>query len=171
MPIRLSHISLNARRGSGMFTMVIFIMLLISVALMYYYFQRTRSLERDLADIQARTTDTADTSATIDAAPPAAPVSTEQTAAAPAPPPAASTPEATGAAPVSTEMPASDTLPPSQETVLPPAESDTLTPADEAAGGENAPAEETPAATEPIKSVYDLNTPSVKVRAPRRSER
>jgi hypothetical protein len=38
----------SRQRGGSIFTMILFIMMLTSTGLMYYYFQRTRSLERDL---------------------------------------------------------------------------------------------------------------------------
>jgi len=48
----LSKYPSNLRRGGSLFTMIIFIMLLISTALMYYYFQRTRFLERQITALQ-----------------------------------------------------------------------------------------------------------------------
>lgn len=53
MILLLPNIYISRRnRGGSFFTMLLFVMMLVSTGLMYYYFQRTRSLERQVISLQ-----------------------------------------------------------------------------------------------------------------------
>lgn len=171
--------------------MVIFIMMLVSTALMYYYFQRTRYLERELTALRNGeevprskllsvlpwTKD--DTPAPVTTPAPEIPSAESQPQYVAPTTPASSEPEvqeSTASSAGIQEHSALDSLDmtdseeDSDASTAEDQANDTLTPEQETAMEESDEPESTePAeATQPIESLYDQMPPPVRVRSPRR---
>lgn len=181
----------HRRRAGTFFTMTIFIMMLISVALMYYYFQRTRVLQKEVAALRngeapadegisswlnwsgESQKPAASTSGNPETAPESqpTPVSTPPPPSTPSPTPttiSSGTLTLDQLQPAAPQATTPDTILSEQETPTPDVRKPSLAPdADDPSANS---AEETPAPGKKIESIYDdpNAAPSVRVRTPQR---
>lgn len=177
----------SRRRGGTFFTMCLFMMTLVSTGLMYYYFQRSKVLQKEITELKSSgvfssasaenrpANDQPEAATTVE--PPTTHTPANESAAAPAP---AQTP-APGFAALDTSLttqPARDVssmglAPVDHSDIAPPAPDGQITQTSpETDERDNPPANASGSTAEqrPVQSLYDTMTPAVRVRSPRQNQ-